>query len=273
MSPAASPAEGDRRARNLAAWQATTCRAIRKKTSRAFHAMRRRCQHATPLHGWKNYGQRRALFASLAEFVAEVGPAPGAGPDWSIGRHLDRGDYRPGVADGYDPADPQAPRQVAWQTAEEQADSRPHARRFAIDGQTLTVRGWAEVRDVDYCRLDNRVRRGQPVEQALDELERLRKQGKAPGYRQSRSHYLQRRAARRRREREAGKARHRPGQNPTSGAEVAEQKGRPPSDCEYAPYIGVSSSNEPCQPPQPVQRRGQGGVISSSACPMPSVRP
>jgi hypothetical protein len=174
---------------------------IRARTRSAWYGMRKRAGNRGGY--WPSYADVAvdpAWDASFRAFVEHLGACPAG---HTLGRHRDRGDYRPG--------------NVAWQSGEEQADHRAHCRWFTIGDESRSLRGWAEARDVAFGRLLWRVSQGdQPIEAALADLERLREEGKAPGYAESRRAFLAMRARRRQREREAGKGRHRPGQKTTT---------------------------------------------------------
>ena len=115
-----------------------------------WRGMVHRC-HSPKSVNWKNYGGRGIRVCAewrgpggYERFVADTGPRPG--PGWSIERVDVNGNYEPS--------------NVKWILLREQARNRRTSRFITIDGETRTLREWAETSAVTVQALRARLRRG-----------------------------------------------------------------------------------------------------------------
>jgi hypothetical protein len=116
--------------------------------------MKFRCENPK-CEKYPDYGGRgiRVLFASCAEFLAEVGPAP------SLKHSIDRIDN-----DGH-----YAPGNVKWSTAAEQSRNTRRSRMITYDGVTQCLTDWAKQLGISQPQLHKRLRTGWPLGRALTE--------------------------------------------------------------------------------------------------------
>lgn len=164
---------------SLRKWHTQSCGCLRREINAvcsikhgAFVGVRRGSAHPPEYNTWsgiiqrcenpkvaafKDYGGRGVRICAewrhdFAAFLAHVGPKP------SRGHSLDRIDN----ARGYEPGN------VRWATMREQ--TRNTRRNFFIthDGETLCAADWAERTGVPENTIKARIRRGVPVERALN---------------------------------------------------------------------------------------------------------
>jgi hypothetical protein len=118
--------------------------------------MLRRCDDPT-FKDWSLYGGKTPPVtvcarwrASYDDFAADMGPRP-------RGTTLDRidsnGHYEPG--------------NCHWATPKQQARNMSRNRLITFDGRTATIAEWAEILNVKYMTLFQRLHRGWPLERAL----------------------------------------------------------------------------------------------------------
>jgi hypothetical protein len=140
-------------------------------------------------------------WVNFDQFVADMGLRP---PGCSI--------HRLDASRGYSALN------CAWVDRRAQNQSQARCVRLELPGirGALTIDGWAELFDADPYAIEGRLRQGWSLDRAVDTPTRR-------GYAEGRAARLESRRRRNQR------YRHRPGQNPTSGAEVAGFGGGPPS--------------------------------------------
>lgn len=125
---------------------------------RIWAAMRQRC-HNQWCKAYQNYGGRGITvcvrWATFEAFIADMGPRPSK--DHSIDRIDNDGPY--------------SPENFRWATRSEQkANQRPRKDAIWIEheGERRTLDDWAGVKGLRYSTLRERVKRGWPIEQALN---------------------------------------------------------------------------------------------------------
>lgn len=119
---------------------------------RAWVEMRRRCRSTR-----QNYRKRGITVcerwdASFEDFLRDVGSRPS--PEHSLDRINNDGNYEPG--------------NVRWATMIEQNRNRSNTLWFTREGETRTLREWADAAGVPYVKAWNRIKRlGWSLEEAL----------------------------------------------------------------------------------------------------------
>jgi len=96
---------------------------------------------------------------SFENFFADLGLRPS--PDHSVGRLDNDGNY--------------TPKNVAWQTRQEQAANRMTSRMVTVRGITKSAMEWARDLGLPYNTFKNRLRRGWSAERALTPSRRYTK--------------------------------------------------------------------------------------------------
>ncbi len=123
------------------------------RTYICWQAMKRRCSLET-CRQWKFYGGRGIKvcerWQSFENFLADMGEKP-------TGLTLDRidnnGDYEPS--------------NCRWVSQSQNCRNRRNNRLLTLNGETLSVAGWADKLNIPQGRIMNRVRRGWPAERIL----------------------------------------------------------------------------------------------------------
>lgn len=113
---------------------------------RAWHAMKDRCTNPR-CAVWDRYGGRGITVCdrwlqSFSAFLADVGPRPES--NMSIDRIDNNGNYEPG--------------NVRWATQLQQQTNSSQARLLTLDGETLTISGWARRLGISRPALRQRLR-------------------------------------------------------------------------------------------------------------------
>lgn len=119
---------------------------------RAWAHMKQRCNNSHDKK-YKDYGERGVGICAewddpdtgFAQFLADMGPRPGAG--YSLERDDHNGNYTPG--------------NCRWATAKEQANNTRRNRRFTYRGREYTMKQLAEATGVPYPRLQYRLVKAQ----------------------------------------------------------------------------------------------------------------
>lgn len=115
--------------------------------------MKARCDNPG-WNGFHNYGGRGISYCerwrSFENFFADMGERP---PGFTLERNDVHGDYKP--------------LNCRWATRKEQSENRRDNHLVTHKGETLTVSQWAERLGVNYITLLYRLRRGIPLERAL----------------------------------------------------------------------------------------------------------
>ncbi len=122
----------------------------------AWRLMLSRCRQETNVN-FRYYGGRGIRVCeewqrSFEQFLADVGPKPS--PEYSIDRVDFNGHYEPG--------------NVRWATRAEQARNRRTNRVVTFRGTTMSLAEAAERAGIPYGRASARLRRGWPLERALE---------------------------------------------------------------------------------------------------------
>lgn len=118
-------------------------------------SMRYRCKNPGNA-AWKNYGGRGISVcerwdASFTSFLEDMGPRPS--PNHSLDRIDNDGNYEPG--------------NCRWATQKEQMRNSCVADVITFNGQTKSVRDWAEETGIKWWTLKQRIKNGWPPEIAL----------------------------------------------------------------------------------------------------------
>lgn len=120
-----------------------------------WNGMKCRCENPNE-KGYENYGGRGIKICkrwrySFENFYTDMGPKPG--PEYSIERINNDGDYEPG--------------NCKWATRQEQNDNSRHNHMLEFQGKTLTMSQWANAISVSRGTLTNRLKTGWTIEEAL----------------------------------------------------------------------------------------------------------
>ena len=115
--------------------------------------MRNRCACPTA-NGYENYGGRGIKvcerWSSFENFLADMGPRP---PGYSIERKDTNGNYEPN--------------NCRWASGEDQRNNTRRSRLLTFNGETRTVKQWADATGLSQSCITARLRRGWKVERAL----------------------------------------------------------------------------------------------------------
>jgi hypothetical protein len=121
---------------------------------RAWISLRHRCE-SPKSPSFKDYGARGITvcerWSSFENFLADMGPRPS--PDHSI----DRRDNDKGYG----------PDNCRWATWAEQASNKRNNRVLTINGETRTLAQWARLAGLASSTLDNRLKDGWTLEEAV----------------------------------------------------------------------------------------------------------
>ena len=122
----------------------------------AWENIRRRC--LDPNHpNYKWYGARGVTLTpawmDFSNFLSDVGPRPG--PEYSIDRIDNNGNYTPG--------------NVQWSTHKQQQNNKSSNRYYTYKGLTLNIAAWSELAGVTYQRIYQRLKNNS-VDAFLDKV-------------------------------------------------------------------------------------------------------
>lgn len=122
----------------------------------AWNRMRNRCNYPND-PSFDRYGGRGikvclSWMTSFENFIADMGPRPGAG--YSVERIDNNGDYEPG--------------NCVWADAKTQARNRRNNRTVSHNGETMTISGWSEATGIPKATIRMRLERGWSVEDTLE---------------------------------------------------------------------------------------------------------
>lgn len=122
---------------------------------RAWANMKHRCCNPAA-NGFSNYGGRGITVCerwveSFEAFLADMGPRPS--PKYSLDRIDNAGNYEP--------------QNCRWATATEQSRNRRGTANIPFDGRLVTVTELSEITGTPEHLLRNRLRRGWPLERAI----------------------------------------------------------------------------------------------------------
>lgn len=128
------------------------------KLGHVWSHMNQRCSNPNDKN-YKNYGARGIKVCDdwkvdFQAFYDHVSKLPHFGqPGYSIDRIDNDGNYEPG--------------NVKWSTALEQNNNRRKTVKLTFDGQTHTLKEWAEITSISLCAIQHRYYAGKPVEEIL----------------------------------------------------------------------------------------------------------
>ena len=130
-----------------------------KYTYMAWSSMKSRC-HNPKASNYHNYGARGIVVCdrwrnSFANFLADMGEKP---KTCSMERIDNSGNYEPG--------------NCRWATNKDQANNKRTNINLTFDGQTMTMKQWAEKLGINYRTLTSRIRSGFEIRRAITEQPR-----------------------------------------------------------------------------------------------------
>jgi len=117
-------------------------------------SMKSRCDDKKNI-AYKYYGERGISYCkeweTFSTFLQDMGPKPG--PEYTLDRIRTNEDY--------------SPNNCRWATMSTQINNRRCVKRYTYEGQTLTIKEWAELLNIPHMRIYHKIRRGKTFEEAI----------------------------------------------------------------------------------------------------------